>query len=127
MATVARNPLVQHHIRPQVRKGEPHPNQVEPLTPKEHMFYTSTKRHIGGRALTARIPGTPTLQVVEDGVAMHDLGSAQELTARPQTVTPGSTRGLNRKRVIARRENETHIEKTLRPARAQPYPPPHRS
>ncbi len=24
---------------------------------------------------------------------MHDLGSAQQLPARPQTVTPGSTRG----------------------------------
>ena len=28
---------------------------------------------------------------------MHDLGSAQELPARPQTVTPGSIRGLTQK------------------------------
>ena len=31
------------------------------------------------------------------------LGSAQELPARPRTVTPGSTRGSNRKRMIVRR------------------------
>ena len=31
-------------------------------------------------------------------MAMHDLGSAQELTARPQTVTPGSSSGLNPKK-----------------------------
>ncbi len=35
---------------------------------------------------------------------MHDLGSAQELTARPQTVTPGSSSGLNPTRAIAPRE-----------------------
>ena len=32
---------------------------------------------------------------------MHDLGSAQKLPARPQTVTPGSIRGLTQKTGIA--------------------------
>ena len=39
---------------------------------------------------------------------MHDLGSAQQLPARPQTVTPGSIRGPTRKTVIAFREFPIH-------------------
>ena len=54
---------------------------------------------------------------------MHDLGSAQELTARHRTVTPGSTRGLTRKAVIARRERKRcRSNPMLHPSRAKPCP-----
>ena len=50
---------------------------------------------------------------------MHDLGSAQKLPARPQTVTPGSTRGLTSKTVIARRDHSDAIHIQLGRSHAQ--------
>ena len=69
------------------------------------MFYYTIKRHIGGKVdedllpryshrsrriagrapRRRRTPRRPTL--VEDGAAMHDLGSAPEITARLPAVT----------------------------------------
>lgn len=47
-----------------------------PLRRKNACARIAAKRHIGGRTHRVRAPALPTLQVVEDGVAMHDLGSA---------------------------------------------------
>ena len=53
---------------------------------------------------------------------MHDLGSAHKLPARPQTVTPGSTRGSTRKRMIVRREFQMHPR--IRPGHSHTQKPP---
>jgi hypothetical protein len=56
---------------------------------------------MGGRCVSGRLFGVT-------GREMHDLGSAQQLPTRPQTFTPGSTRGSTRKRMIVRREFPMH-------------------
>jgi hypothetical protein len=81
------------------------------------MFYTSIKRHIGGegRAYETGIPPTSfTRSSAPLSKRVWEAGSDRCMTwavptqppARPQTVTPGSTRGPTRKTVIARREHE---------------------
>jgi hypothetical protein len=76
------------------------------------MFYTSSKRHIGGegRANETGIPpasgqkpsAPPSFDIKEAWQRqMHDLGSAPALPARPQTVTPGSSADPIRKWMIA--------------------------
>ena len=85
------------------------------------MFYTITKRHIGGRAHHARAPGTPTASVVEDGVAMHDLGSALVPTARLPAVTQGLIARTDRNIGDRSSRKSTH-QKKMRPSRAKPYP-----
>ena len=78
------------------------------------------------RSTTISSPGTPTASVVEDGVAMHDLGSAKEITARLPAVTQGSARSIEGKeeQVLSSRspENTDANEKHPRPSRAKPYP-----
>ena len=56
------------------------------------MFYDSSKRHIGGRVCATLPQVLPSIAGVEDGVAMHDLGSAHVPTVRLPAVTPGLAR-----------------------------------
>src|SRR5687768_17304459 len=93
------------------------------------MFYGRGKRHIGGegRAHETGIPPTPDQESSPPslaGLAAVDagLGSAQKLPARPQTVTPGSIRELNRTRLTAFRESS---DACPHPAKAKPCPPRH--
>jgi hypothetical protein len=82
------------------------------------MCYSTGKRHIGGegRAHETGIPPAPALESSAPPSEHGRSGSGRCMTwavptqppARPQTVTPGSTRGPTPTTVIARRETQLH-------------------